>query len=106
MGIYKNASRKKLNKEKTSLFSSKNTKAPIKQHFTASSKLRATRAFEKYLGLPVMVGKSRMHAFKSIKDRIWSRMSNWKMITRRQGNFIEISCSRHPDLYNEYFHAA
>jgi hypothetical protein len=30
------------------------------------------------LGLLALVGKSRMSEFKSIKDRIWKRLHDWK----------------------------
>ena len=37
-----------------------------------------TNCFEKYLGLPSMVGKSRVASFASIKGRIWDRINGWK----------------------------
>jgi hypothetical protein len=33
---------------------------------------------EKYLGLPVHLGKSKGEAFGYLKDRIWSRIQGWK----------------------------
>jgi hypothetical protein len=33
---------------------------------------------EKYLGLPVRVGKSKSAAFAYLKDRIWKRIQGWK----------------------------
>jgi hypothetical protein len=35
--------------------------------------------YEKYLGLPILVGKSRSQAFKSINDKVWNRLYNWKI---------------------------
>ena len=35
--------------------------------------------YEKYLGLPTLVGKSRSKAFKNIKDRVWDRLQSWKV---------------------------
>lgn len=32
---------------------------------------------EKYLGLPVHVGQSKMKTFGYLKDRIWKRMQGW-----------------------------
>jgi hypothetical protein len=32
-----------------------------------------------YLGLSALVGKSRTSAFGSIKDRVWSRLQDWKL---------------------------
>lgn len=69
----------KLNKEKTPIFFSKNTSVEAKRHILAISGVQSTQSYDKYLGLSVMKGKSRIRTFKSIKDRIWSRISNWKM---------------------------
>lgn len=33
---------------------------------------------EKYLGLPIMVGKNKYKAFEAIKDKVWAKISNWK----------------------------
>jgi hypothetical protein len=33
---------------------------------------------EKYLGLPMLVGKLRAKAFKGIRDRVWNRLNSWK----------------------------
>jgi hypothetical protein len=35
--------------------------------------------YDTYLGLPAMVGRSRIAAFKSIKDRVWKRLQDWKL---------------------------
>jgi hypothetical protein len=35
--------------------------------------------YDKYLGLLAFVGKSRRQAFKSIKDRVWRRLGDWKL---------------------------
>lgn len=34
---------------------------------------------EKYLGLPILVGKSRSQAFKNIKDEVWNWLNNWNV---------------------------
>lgn len=33
---------------------------------------------EKYLGLLILVGKSKYNFFRVIKDRVWKKISNWK----------------------------
>jgi hypothetical protein len=75
---YEAASGQKLNKEKTSLFFSRNTSPEKKQEIIQLSGFQATQRYDKYLGLPTLIGKSRSQAFKSIKDRVWNRLNNWK----------------------------
>jgi len=38
----------------------------------------STQWYDKYLGLPTPVGKSQVREFKSIKDRVWKRLHDWK----------------------------
>lgn len=33
---------------------------------------------EKYLGLPTMVGRSKAHIFKFVRDRVWKKLIGWK----------------------------
>jgi hypothetical protein len=49
-----------------------------RQEITLLSGLQATDRYAKYLGLPALVGKSRMKAFQSIEDRVWQCLQNWK----------------------------
>ena len=34
--------------------------------------------FEKYLGLPSVIGRAKKKAFHEVKDRIWKRLQGWK----------------------------
>jgi hypothetical protein len=38
----------------------------------------ATQRYDKYLGLPTLVGKSWIREFQAIKDRISKRINDWK----------------------------
>jgi hypothetical protein len=73
-----------LNLSKTSiylfiyLFFNRNTSTLKRQKITQLSELQATDRYDKCLGLPALVGKSRMNAFQSIKDRVWKCLQNWK----------------------------
>lgn len=33
--------------------------------------------FEKYLGMPAVVGRSKKEVFAFLKDRVWSRIQSW-----------------------------
>lgn len=40
--------------------------------------IRATNSFEKYMGLPPILGRSKIKAFHNLVDKIWLRIFNWK----------------------------
>jgi hypothetical protein len=68
----------RLNRDKTSIFFSRNIEETVKRHILTVAGVQATNSFEKYMGLPSLVRRSRRRAFMSVKDRIWNRISNWK----------------------------
>ena len=75
---YEVASGQRLNKEKTSIFFSTNTREETMEIITSIARMRGTTSYEKYLGLPALIGRSRAHSFKSILDKVKARISNWK----------------------------
>jgi hypothetical protein len=76
---YEEASGQKLNKDKTSIFFSRNTSREKREEISHLSGLQATQKYEKYLGLPTLVEQSRSKAFKNIKDQVWDRLQSWKV---------------------------
>ena len=34
--------------------------------------------FETYLGLPMLLGRSKYQAFSFLKDRVWKKLQGWK----------------------------
>ncbi|XP_062170478.1 uncharacterized protein LOC133876208 [Alnus glutinosa] len=75
---YEMASGQQLNKEKISLFFSRNTSKEARDCILRLSSVPSTQRYDKYLGLPALVGRSRMGEFKGIKDRVWKRLHDWK----------------------------
>ncbi|XP_062152086.1 uncharacterized protein LOC133860513 [Alnus glutinosa] len=75
---YEKASGQQLNKEKTYIFFSRNSSQVARDCILQLSGVPSTQRFDKYLGLPALVGKSRVGEFKCIKDRIWKRLQDWK----------------------------
>jgi hypothetical protein len=75
---YEAALGQKLNKNKTSIFFSRNTSPEKQLEISQLSGLQATQSYDKYLGLPTLVEKSRSLAFGGIKDRVWNCLNNWK----------------------------
>jgi hypothetical protein len=76
---YEEASGQRLNCSKTSIFSSKNTPQEIREEIVTEAGIPVTQRYDTYLGLPALVGKSRMAAFKKLKDRVWKRLQDWKI---------------------------
>ena len=72
---YERVSGQKLNRDKTSLLFSKNTPSTVQDQLANLVGVTPTNCFEKYLGLPSMVGKSRVASFVSIKGRIWDKIN-------------------------------
>jgi len=60
-------------------FFSWNTDATRRQEIITLSGLQATQRYDKYLGLPALVAKSRTQAFQCIKDKVRNRLNNWKL---------------------------
>ncbi|XP_042983234.1 uncharacterized protein LOC122312640 [Carya illinoinensis] len=78
LSIYERASGQVLNKEKSSIFFSKNTPLDNQHIILSIAGVKSTGSFDKYLGLPAMVGRSKTTAFHSLIDRTWSKITNWK----------------------------
>jgi hypothetical protein len=75
---YEKASGQRFNREKTSLFFSKNTPLEVRDNLKSLVGVNSTQSYEKYLGLPSLIGRSRVRSFKSIEGRIWERLNGWK----------------------------
>jgi hypothetical protein len=76
--IYETASGQKLNREKTSIFFSKNTKREAKEFILGTAGVSSSAHYEKYLGLPALIGRAKVSSFSTLKGRIWKRMNGWK----------------------------
>jgi hypothetical protein len=72
--LYERASGQKINEEKTTFFFSKNTPYAVRSEILSMFGSSPASQFEKYLGLPPILGRSKKRAFNEIKDRIWKRL--------------------------------
>jgi len=50
----------------------------MKLGFMAALELSQEAKSDKYLGLPVYMGRSRSKMFAYLKDRVWKRIQGWK----------------------------
>ncbi|KAF5442887.1 hypothetical protein F2P56_035499 [Juglans regia] len=78
ISLYESASGQRLNLEKSSIFFSKNTRHEIQSSILSIAGIKASGPFERYLGLPSYIGRSKSRAFFPILDRIKAQMSRWK----------------------------
>ena len=76
LNLYEKASVQKINSAKTTLFSSKNVSDSIKE--TIKNLLGEIKEYEKYLGLPAVVGRNKKASLNYIKDRVWGKLQGWK----------------------------
>lgn len=75
---YADCSGQVINKDKSASMFSKNTPRE-KRHATMQIlNLNCEAKTEKYLGLPIYIGKSKSKTFAYLKDRIWRKIQGWK----------------------------
>jgi len=76
--LYEDCSGQTINKDKSSIMFRKNTKAANKHHLMAGLDITTEARNDKYLGLPVYMGKSKAKTFIYLKERVWKRVQGWK----------------------------
>lgn len=67
-----------INTDKSAIMFSKNTPDKDKQEVMGILQLRRETRSEKYLGLPVFIGKSKSRVFEYLKEKVWKRIQGWK----------------------------
>lgn len=72
--VYEASSIQMVNRDKSSIMFSKNTKVAAKQSVMITLGLQQETTNAKYLGLPMYIGRSVSQCFEFIKDRVWARM--------------------------------
>ena len=78
LGLYENASGQMINAAKTTLFFSKNVSDDTKESIKNRLGVAEIKEYEKYLGLPAVVGRNKKASLNYIKDRVWGKLQGWK----------------------------
>ena len=78
LGKYEWASGQKINSDKTALFFSNNASFATKEEVKNLLGVPEIKEYERYLGLPVVVGRRKRASLNYIKDRVWGKLQGWK----------------------------
>lgn len=78
LSLYERCSGQTINKEKSSVMFSMNTKENDREKFRGALDIGVEAWNEKYLGLPVYMGRSKSKTFSYLKERVWRKIQGWK----------------------------
>jgi hypothetical protein len=76
--ISESCSGQKINNEKSSIMLSRNVSNTRREELKQLLQLSTEARNERYLGLPIYIGRSRQNSFEYIKERIWKRIQGWR----------------------------
>ncbi|GLU11903.1 hypothetical protein SLE2022_286210 [Rubroshorea leprosula] len=71
-------SEQQINLDKSSIFFSSNTSNVVQQGVMQTLNISKVIADDKYLGLPLIIGRKKAICFDSIRERVWSKIKGWK----------------------------
>ena len=67
-----------INFEKSFIYFSSNTRGEQRERIKTVLGIKEVDRFESYLGLPILVGRSKYQTFSYLKDRFWKKIQGWK----------------------------
>lgn len=93
--LYSNAFGQVINFQKSSLFFSLNTLWNIREAINHIFNLFVISHHEQYLGLPSMLGRSKILFFNTLKTWLWHKIKDWKRAIDQS------CCTSYPYICNE-----
>ena len=74
LSLYEDCSGQTINKDKSPVMFSRNTRDEVKSVLMNDLEISAEARSDKYLGLPVSTGKSKVQTFNYLKERVWNKI--------------------------------
>ena len=78
LDVYGRCSSQQINRSKTTIFFSKSTTNDTRNQIKLALGVLEIIQYERYLGLPSLVGRNKKASFNYIKDRVWKKLQDWK----------------------------
>jgi hypothetical protein len=78
LDLYESCSRRKINKEKSSIMLSRNVSNTRREELKHLLQLSTEARTGRYLGLPIHIGTPRKKFFEYINERIWKCIQGWR----------------------------
>jgi len=104
--LYEQASGQKLNNNKTTIFYSRNTGKEFRELICSNIGITASTNYEKYLGLPALVGRDKVSTFKELLNRVQKRWMEGEVPISSGSRDSSQGCGAgHTDIHNECFSA-
>jgi len=74
LSLYEDCSGQTINKDKSTVMFSRNTSEEVKLALMTNLEISAEARNDKYLCLPVSMGKSKVQTFNYLKERVWNKI--------------------------------
>ncbi|XP_057425675.1 uncharacterized protein LOC130719041 [Lotus japonicus] len=78
LATYERASGQVINLDKSMLSVSRNVPENCYYELQQLLGVKAVESYDKYLGLPTIIGKSKNQIFRFVKERVWKKLKGWK----------------------------